>query len=163
MYNEGMKPILMVALVGGALFAWTQSNKWRSVPSTVALAQVGELGDGGDDPCHGKERCVLVYMAPWCPACKSLLPQLLNVRDGRWKDSTTRGFKFVVGHGSPEQNREMVKQIGRGAYLDDDKEFSKKMGVRHFPTLYVLDGNGRVIESDRAALDWLNRDLGSAK
>lgn len=152
--------LVLVATLGIAYGAMNRSKGPGAVPASASFGLTNAAGEApGPDPCVGKERCAVVYVAPWCPACKQMLPSLLDLRDKYWKGSGTRAIKFVVGQGEPEQNRSMAKTIGDGAFVDPDGAFARKMKVEHFPTVWLTDASGKVLEQDRAAINWVNQDL----
>jgi thiol-disulfide isomerase/thioredoxin len=145
-----------------AVFAWKFRPGYRGPGQLAGESGLIAASKGADvqDPCSGKQRCLVVYLAPWCSACKAVTPQLLQVRD-RWKGSATRGIKFIVGADSDEKNRALALSIGEGAYIDQGDAYRRAMKVQHFPTLWVVDENAKVITADRGAYDWLNSELGA--
>lgn len=157
--SKNLQLVILLGLIvtGVKLYQRSRASAQAGKPfaDTAALSQ--------ESACHGKERCVVAYMAPWCGACKAVLPGLLTARDQFWKGSSTRGMRFYVGQGTPETDQEMAKRIGGDATVDSDMEIARKLKVKHFPTIWVLDQAGKVLAADREAIDWLNRDLASLR
>jgi hypothetical protein len=122
-------PVLLLALAPTAC---------RKELGAAGLTTVG--GEG--DPCAGRTRCVVVYLAPWCGACKLSLPLIANLR--RELEARTIGFRIVVGSGPAEALRAMAAQIGGRVQLDERGEFARAAGVRSFPSWWLLDGQARV-------------------
>jgi thiol-disulfide isomerase/thioredoxin len=160
--NRWLALILVILALGAWKFRPGRGpGQLPAEPALLAAASIKDSGAQVADPCSGKQRCLVVYLAPWCPACKSVTPQLLQVRD-HWKGSATRGIKFIVGADSDEKNRELALSIGDGAYVDQGDAYRRAMKVSHFPTLWVVDENSKVITADRGAYDWLNGELGAS-
>src|SRR5438552_410846 len=59
------------------------------------------------DPCFGKQRCVIEYVAPWCPACRGSIG-FSNALYRKLTTSTAVGMKIVVGMADREKLKEMA-------------------------------------------------------
>jgi hypothetical protein len=88
-------------------------------------------------------KCVVAYVAPWCPHCRSNTPGILALRDAMWKKGVL--VRVVVGMDKPENLRAYAQVFGPNTLLDPNNRFSVN-GVPHF---YVADAGGR-IKSDFA-------------
>lgn len=74
--------------------------------------------------CKGKNICGLVYMAPWCPACNSVIPQLQIYlkNSAHHKES---GLQIVMGaEQNAGDNARKAKEIGGNVLTDDLNVYS---------------------------------------
>jgi hypothetical protein len=138
----------VVWLVIAALFGyWYHNHSGRSVPSALPSGIFAGLElspSDAPDTCFGKMRCVVVYVAPWCPVCHAaigFIKEAAHVAD----QNINAGIKVVIGNDEPQKIRRMAEQIGLPAYLDDRGTFGEKMGVEAFPTWIITDRNGNVV------------------
>jgi len=120
--------LLALALLGGC----------RKELPAAELTTVG--GEG--DPCAGRARCLVVYLAPWCGACKLSLPLVQNLRSEL--EPRGVGFRIVVGGAQPAQLRAMAAQLGGRVQLDERGDFARAAGVRSFPSWWLVDERNRV-------------------
>jgi thiol-disulfide isomerase/thioredoxin len=136
----------------------TVANSERRPAGATKLVSFQELKgqQAPADPCEGKERCVVAYLAPWCPTCKHALPHFLEVRD-KWKGNATRGIKFVIGADSFEKDKDLALKIGENAYVDSGDGYRDQMRVRHYPTVWVMSGN-KVLAVDGPAYEFLSKE-----
>ncbi len=106
------------------------------------------------DPCSGKKTCVVVYMAPWCPACKQVLPAVIQLMS-KTKAAKTLGAKVYVGRGeTPAADEKMAREIGAGAFTDSDLQMHKKLKVGYYPAFYVMDSEGSITLDGKDAYYW---------
>jgi thiol-disulfide isomerase/thioredoxin len=113
----------------------------------------------GEDTCKGKNLCLVVYLAPWCPACKSQLSKVSSLLE-KSKTNKTYGAKAFVGKGATtKDNEKMAAQLGKGAYVDNTSEMHDKLGVRYYPAFFVLDKDGSVVIRDDEAYYWAMEKL----
>ncbi len=146
--------VLVVLLVG-----WFMLNQAESTePFTQATLPGGELRaymarrvNIDDHPCVARSRCLVVYLAPWCGACKSTKKFVPYVRDMLEQDPET-GFMVVVGKGWGNFNggHDMARDIGGQVYLDDEANYWRALRheVNAVPAWVVFDGLGEAIETE---------------
>src|SRR5690606_20836040 len=79
---NGTKLVPFVLLAVGAGLLLYSLNRPKTIPSLILSPA---RANGGTESCLGKARCVLVYVAPWCGACKYSLPGIQALRD-KWAD-----------------------------------------------------------------------------
>jgi len=116
--------------------------------------QLRDPGNLSGNTCEGRDFCVSVYMAPWCPHCKTAMPQVqkllaLSQRPGKI------GVQVVVGMGELAQNEAMAKAIAKNVVLDHDTKIAKKQNVQGVPSFQVLDKEGTVILDGPEAREWI--------
>lgn len=104
--------------------------------------------------CTGKELCGVIYVAPWCPACKQGAPIFKKMLTNSWKNET-RGMQVFVGRGEASQNLEEAISYGPGASADQDSSKFNALGIRQYPSFFVTDAKGKVLKRDQEAIDWI--------
>jgi thiol-disulfide isomerase/thioredoxin len=88
---------------------------------------------------------VLNFWATWCPPCRAEVPALGAVSD------SLEGGAIVLGVDVGESARTVSDFVAeRGVSypiaLDGDSATARLYGVRVFPTTYLLDANGVIVE-----------------
>jgi TPP-dependent 2-oxoacid decarboxylase len=64
----------------------------------------------------------------------------------------------IVGQGlNSAENQSKVNEIGEGAFVDTLNEWSESLRVKKYPSFFVLDRSGSVVEEDRNAREWINK------
>lgn len=92
-----------------------------------------------------KARCLTVYVAPWCPACRS---STAIIRELQAHLATVDvPVRVVVGADVPEKVRAYALEFGDATLLDPDKRWSVG-GVPHF---FVSDAAGGVHKEQAGA------------
>ncbi len=110
--------------------------------------------------CEGRDFCVSVYMAPWCPHCKTALPQVQKMLAAS-TDVRKPGVRVVIGMGQGTQSQEMAARIAKdGVLIDDDTRIAKKLNVTGVPSFKILDKEGDVIVDGQEAYEWINEKFG---
>lgn len=109
--------------------------------------------------CEGRDFCVSVYMAPWCPHCKTALPKVQQLLSKTQMGGKT-GVRVVIGMGEPAQNEAMANAIAKNVVLDHDTKIAKQLNVRGVPSFIVLDKEGTVILDGQEAHQWINEKFG---
>jgi thiol-disulfide isomerase/thioredoxin len=159
--NAIVKKVAIAAvLVVGVLACPTQRSFGQQVwlenknPTNDPLS-AANLSAFGFQVCGGKRYCGLIYVAPWCPACKKMSP-LYREFLANADRSPDYGIQLVVGAGrTPQQNDEAVASYGKGAVADQSRRVGNYLGIHSFPSYFVLDSNRTVISSGSAALAWM--------
>lgn len=87
---------------------------------------------------------VLYFMAPWCSVCKASFSNLVDLRADRGR-SEFDIFAVVLDYNSRAEVNEFVK--GRDLnfpMLMGDSRVARDYNIQGFPTIYILDREGRV-------------------
>ena len=107
-----------------------------------------ETPRGMDHPCYGVERCLVVYVAPWCGACKRSIPLINRVGQVLALDSRA-GLVVVMGTlgGAWDGHERLAERIDRPLFVD--REGSYWQAVAHHakgtPAWISHDGDTQVI------------------
>jgi thiol-disulfide isomerase/thioredoxin len=110
--------------------------------SGLALERVGE----GADPCAFKQRCLIAYVSPWCPACRQAHGLITELRE-HFEASTTVGVKVVVGLDTPDGARAGAKSFEGPTFVDLQNRLYDKVGFSSVPSFAVVDAQGRVVQT----------------
>lgn len=105
----------------------------------------------GYDPCEGKQYCVVVFMAPWCSACKATMPVVKSMM-AQYSSSTMIGIKPVIGSGRSMASMEkMAAKIGTGTFLDPGGQVMQAADKNTVPHWFVIDSDG-LLEKEMAGV-----------
>jgi cytochrome c biogenesis protein CcmG/thiol:disulfide interchange protein DsbE len=91
---------------------------------------------------------IINFWATWCAPCKKELDNISKKYDS-WQSET--GVKIITISIDDAKSLPKVKSAieSKGwkfeAYLDDNKVFSKAMGVGNPPYTFLVDGNGNIV------------------
>ena len=113
----------------------------------------------GYDLCQGKQFCGIVYVAPWCPTCKQMMPTYRQylLHDGR---QPNHGFQVVVGAGKTARgNNLMAQNYGEGAMADNNGRIQRRLGINLYPSYLVFDSDRNVILRGNPARKWITQNF----
>ena len=99
---------------------------------------------GGGDPetlrsCP-TERCVNVYVAPWCGVCRATTDMILALRP--WLAARGATVRVIVGRDRPDAVEDYARTFGNGTLMDPAGTLSLLRGV---PEFAVTDSAGRIL------------------
>lgn len=94
-----------------------------------------------------KSKCLVVYIAPWCSACKEFLTELFPIMLTRLEKYPQIGLEVIVGADKESALKNLALAVGRPCLLDPKKNLFKKLGLRAFPSFIGLKKNGKVIHT----------------
>ena len=132
--------ILLLAAVGVVAYLL--------MPTTKAFPQVtlppAKANTQGTNPCLTKEKCVIVYMAPWCPFCQRTIPIVQEMVE-HYKDSGEVGVKVIIGNDGRGKLEDMAEKVGTNTFLDPDGTLWNAVGAKGVPHWFVLDSTGKQV------------------
>lgn len=110
-------------------------------------------GMSAANPCDGKERCVIAYLAPWCGACQGSPPFFEAIR----KDLETNqnvGMTVVVGKGDANQQEGIIRQFRGNVFVDREGTFARDSNVGMFgvPAVMVIDSKRNILQRQSGTL-----------
>ncbi len=129
-------PMMVIAFLGYRFY----SNQPASREPKVVLAGVQ---DGQKDPCFGKGRCLVVYVAPWCPSCQQASALIDALRNR--SSNANFGVKIIAGLDEPPALMEYAKTLGPGTYIDYDKQYFRGINGGGVPAWFLLSEGGNVL------------------
>lgn len=147
MQMSNMPKFLFLA---AAIYVWQNHSTLFSGNSS----SVQKLADQPipNDPCLGKAKCVMIFVAPWCGACKQKMPDILRARDVA---NSSTGVRLFATSDEPEKLRELAASMGGQVIVDEDESFQNKWNAHTFPAFYVLDAAGNQLSQDKEAILWV--------
>lgn len=140
-----MKRILLLSalLLAGIAVAHAQ------LPSVTLKSIDGKTVDTAKLENGGKP-FIISFFATWCKPCNRELNAIHEVYPD-WQDET--GVKVVAVSIDQAQNVQKVKPLvdSNGweyeVLLDPNGDFKRAMGVNMIPHVFIVDGEGKIVES----------------
>lgn len=102
------------------------------------------------DPCEGKEYCIAIYLAPWCPHCKASQPMIRDLQLDS-KKSKMYGIKLFIGNDSKQNTGKMSSNFLPPVF-DDTRSKLKGLFPKGVPTWVVMNMKNRKIVREDAGL-----------
>ena len=93
---------------------------------------------------------IISFFATWCKPCLRELKAIQEVYDD-WQDET--GVKVIAVSVDEAQNTAKVKPLADrlswdyDVLLDPNGDFKRSMGVSTIPAVFIIDSNGKIVES----------------
>ena len=133
--------MLLLWSVMGIAFAQLPSVKLKDINGKVI--DTATLSNDG-------KPFIISFFASWCKPCNREL-KAINEVYADWQDET--GVRLVAISIDEAQNAQKVKPMVDAAgweyqvLLDPNSDFRRAMGVNMIPHVFVIDGNGKIVES----------------
>jgi len=91
------------------------------------------------------ERCLTVYVAPWCPSCNKLTP----VIDQMAQDLREEGISVavIVGNDNLGDVKAYARKYSVPVYEDANGSFYQSVGVKAVPYFAVTNRKGKIINT----------------
>jgi thiol-disulfide isomerase/thioredoxin len=143
--------VLGLVILAGYKKCTGRENNWLDFSVLNSQAEV--------NACKMESYCIVVYVAPWCPACSSFV-SLYRSQTALFKKKGL-GILFVIGAEESKQKKEDLRNaLLEVAVIDtENDDFLKIHKVRKFPQFWVVDKNGIVLKEDHAAIKFVNKVL----
>jgi thiol-disulfide isomerase/thioredoxin len=129
------------------VFAITSYQSRHHLRGPVPEAPLRTLDGGATALTAWRGRTtVLEVWAPWCTVCKAQTDNLSRARG--WLGARANVISVAAAYDDVADVRRAMRDhhIDVPVLLGDDG-FTRRMGVRAFPTVFVLDAQGRVVSS----------------
>lgn len=137
--------LLFVCVIGWLVLDYFSPAK--RVPHHSFESSINGESFGAIDPCRNVERCVAVYLTPWCPACNASTKLVKELQQYINRSKESVGMMVIIGQDDDErQLQEMAQKLYPPVVFDADGEFAEKMGARGVPHWWVWDGERKVLE-----------------
>ena len=135
--------MLAIALIMASTSAFAQ------LPSVMLKTLDGKTIDTSKLNNDGKP-FIISFFATWCKPCNREL-KAIHEKYADWQEET--GVKVVAISIDQAQNINKVKPLVDSeeweyeVLLDPNSDFSRAMGVRMIPHVFIIDGDGKIAES----------------
>jgi cytochrome c biogenesis protein CcmG, thiol:disulfide interchange protein DsbE len=160
--------VFSVTSGGGATGNFTLNDEGLIPVGQKAPSFTAETVDGGsisvgEDSSEGAT--MLVFFATWCPHCQKEAPVISDL-EGRYEDLRVV-MVGIDGEDNPQKVREFVGRYDIESPAVYEPGLGPEYGVSGYPTVYVLDGENRVVgahsgEVPREVYEgWIEEALGS--
>jgi thiol-disulfide isomerase/thioredoxin len=146
---------IIVFLCGAAFLYY----KYRPVKEEFRVPNSPEYRElVSSTSCEGKKSCVLIYVTPWCPACEEMSP-LIQQWLVKARNDADVGFKVIVGmENARGDNQRLAKRYAPVSIIDHRRKIHDLLGVRYYPTLFMVKTNGELLARDEKVVEWaMNR------
>lgn len=149
-----MKYINKILIAFVAVMALTVSAS-AQFPSVMLKDIDGKVVDTAKLSNEGKP-FVISFFATWCKPCLRELKAISELYPD-WQEET--GMKLIAVSVDESQNVSKVKPLVSAegweyeVLLDSNSEFMRGMGVQMVPHLFIVDGDGKIVESHSGYTD----------
>lgn len=128
--------LIVLALI--AVFVWRGGFLAGEVDQSTLRA-------GGPDPCVRVEKCLGVYLTPWCPHCQKSGPLVDELRQRAARSGGRVGVKVIVGRDERATLESYAQHLGAPVFFDDDGRFYRQVGGG-VPAWLSWDASGHILE-----------------
>ena len=131
----------LLLAVSASAFAQLPSVKLKNIDGKVV--NTANLSNGG-------KPFVISFFATWCKPCNREL-KAIHEQYADWQEET--GMKVIAISIDQAQNIHKVKPLVDGEeweyeiLLDPNSEFRRAMGVQMIPHVFIIGGDGKIVES----------------
>ena len=137
--------IVLAAVLATAVMGFAQSKMPNCQLKDIngKSVNVSQLDNDGNP-------IIVCFFATWCKPCQRELQAIHDVYPD-WQDET--GVKVVAISIDEGQNANKVKPLVDGygweydVLLDPNGDFKRAMGVNMIPHVFIVDGQGKIVES----------------
>ena len=125
------------------------SSLFAQLPSVKLKTLDGKTVDTSKLSNDGKP-FVISFFATWCKPCNREL-KAIHEQYADWQEET--GMKVIAVSIDQAQNIHKVKPLVDGEgweyeiLLDPNSEFRRAMGVQMIPHVFIIGGDGKIVES----------------
>ena len=143
---------LAFLIIGGVLAYLFVFSPKKMGSMTFLYTQAQEKQPAKVDTCLAKEKCIHVYVATWCPACKQSKQVLKIFGDYLIENPQQQvGIRIFVG---PDQADAiaMADEIGNTAVVDKNNYYKKTARPQAVPNFKVTNRKGEIIQTQEGIL-----------
>lgn len=154
-----MKTFKTLVLVVIAFFM--TENLFAQLPSVTLKSIEGKTVNTAQLSNDGKP-FVITFFATWCKPCQRELKAIHEVY-ADWQDET--GMKIIAVSIDEGQNVNKVKPLVDASgweydvLLDSNGDFKRAMGVGPIPALFIVDGNGKIVDRHTGYTDGSEEEI----
>jgi len=129
----------------------------RPMAPEFSLPVMGEQGEVSLSALRGKI-VIVDFWATWCVPCEFQVPALNAFWDAHREDSDLRVYGISIDSEAPSVVAQWASEKGvrYPILLAGDDELARNFGATGFPTIFVIDPDGRV---DSSHIGLIERDV----
>ena len=117
-------------------------DEGRAVPETLDFTATTVSGDPFEGASLAGRPALLWFWAPWCPTCRSQVPQVQDIAERYGEDMAVIG---VGSLDSAEAIAEFAEEVGGVTHLEDlDGALYRRFGIAEQSSFVLLDADGAV-------------------
>lgn len=142
------------------LFGVAGAVGYSMLPKQLPYGQL-EPWDSTAVFCKEYEDCAVLYVTPWCPACRNTLLMVQRNQE-RWAEEGI-GVAVIIGNDDLERCREFGDFIGDIAFIDRGDFVLRRTEIDTVPTWFRVDGDRKVqgrLEGTFRPIDYTFEKLG---
>ena len=137
-------PIVVVVVAIAVLVVFIMAKRGDRFPELELIP--AESSESDTDPCRGCDRCIVVYLAPWCSACRRSVDTVRQI-DEMFAEDPEVGLLVFVGSAPRGDVEAMAAQIEGPVFVDPDAVLWEQLGVEGYPHWFTLDGRGQILQT----------------
>ena len=154
---------------GGGASNFTPNDQGLLKAGTQAPKFTTDTVDGGSVSVGGgsSDATMLVFFATWCPHCQKEAP-IISDLENKYDNLKVVMVGIDTAQGdNPEKVRKFVQKYDIQGPAVYEPSLGAKYQVSGYPTVYVLDGSGKIVgattgEAPKVAYEeWIQKALGS--
>jgi len=132
----------LAVVVGSVLLLRGSKLPQEYLPSHYQGTQESSVRVGGK--CL-KERCLTIYVAPWCKVCLQMHGTIVSMRQQLETEGV--GVQVVAGMDKPPALVQYAQTFDQPVLLDVQGAFKKKAGIKAVPYFVVTNRKGEKLET----------------
>lgn len=148
-YNKKYIDMKKFRIISLLVLMMTCTSLFAQLPSIKLKTLDGKIVDTSTLNNDGKP-FIISFFATWCKPCNREL-KAIHEQYEEWQEET--GVKVVAISIDQAQNINKVKPLVDGeeweyeVLLDPNSEFRRAMGVQMIPHVFIIGGDGKIVES----------------
>jgi len=149
---------LFAILISGIIIYQLRQNNAMKAPQNPFYNYTLTQDNGQQfDPNTLKETVFIVsYFQTWCSDCVKEQPELMKLQ----KQFAGKNFKILmVTDESMDKINAFKQKFGAGLNIFQLKEPIKSIGIKRFPTTYLINKKGEVVVSKVEGINWFTPEI----
>lgn len=134
--------VALAVVLGGVLLFRSSKLPQEYLPSYHQGTQENSVRVGGN--CL-QDKCLTIYLAPWCPVCLQMHGTLVTMRQ-QLEDEGVR-VQVVAGMDKPPALVRYAQTFDQPVLLDVQGAFKKKASVKGVPYFVVTNRKGEILQT----------------
>jgi len=149
--NDKNLPVIIVTVLAFAFVLFARNSTLFGSKILPTAPRLAPNGSYINDPCFVKKKCLVFYLAPWCPHCEGSI-SFLNGLFQRVQRKSDLGMLIVVGMDEKQNLIQMANRLDSTVVLDEDRKFDREANVRGVPAGWLIDQNRNILDKIPASM-----------